>query len=542
MRNYLLIFIIIGGLAFQVLNAQESVNLRDFSKGDQDSILRCAIVGRYLDYTRYLNNMLDRSVDPRVKVSSKTAIYNLTTNTQNEFQVYDEALEGKKNISYGRAALLEMLEKLAGENVVFEKSFLAYSCPQQVATARSQPIGIDGISYSTPVITYKMNFIEHTKISRQVYSNVRNESFIVYDLITKPKVLNIRLSKVIEPDIYKDFADSVKFYLAEVGSIKRLVNGKYLPNDSIRLEKIERSLTDMDKIYAYNFVEFLSIYEEDSEVAAKDISRMNKENSGCGCEGMGPPEDSDSDGYSVLVDCDDQDPSVYPGAPINLSNGHPDDNCDGEIDRNCSDNDGDNFEGGPDCDCDPKLDKKCDCNDAYADIYPGASINCFNNYADDNCDGIPDSLQLQRRNEIVLNALDHTYPPWGLTKFGKDAKFYMYTGLIAAGAVSSVYFKIQSDKHYTSYKASSKLAERDVLYDKANINHQKFLISLGSTAFVYICSHIDLTVRISKYKKDLNDIQQFRDDCVLRAAPLLEFIPLREAQGRYLETAICLRF
>lgn len=43
------------------------------------------------------------------------------------------------------------------------------------------------------------------------------------------------------------------------------------------------------------------------------------------------PEDVDSDGFPAGEDCDDLDPSVYPGAPEILWNG-VDDDCDGRVD------------------------------------------------------------------------------------------------------------------------------------------------------------------------------------------------------------------
>ena len=44
--------------------------------------------------------------------------------------------------------------------------------------------------------------------------------------------------------------------------------------------------------------------------------------------------DQDGDGVAWCNDCDDSNPSVYPGAPEVCGN-HVDDNCNGVVDENC---------------------------------------------------------------------------------------------------------------------------------------------------------------------------------------------------------------
>lgn len=100
--------------------------------------------------------------------------------------------------------------------------------------------------------------------------------------------------------------------------------------------------------------------------------------------------DSDNDGYSTVNDCNDNDPSIHPGALEICDNG-VDDNCDGLVDLNDSncqgcidrDNDGYGVFGLNDC---PH--SELDCNDNNTAIHPGATELC--NGIDDNCDGLVD--------------------------------------------------------------------------------------------------------------------------------------------------------
>jgi len=121
-------------------------------------------------------------------------------------------------------------------------------------------------------------------------------------------------------------------------------------------------------------------------------------------EAGGPPTctDSDSDGYNITgsgcgtVDCNDTNPSVYPGATENCTNGI-DDDCNGLIDGAdpacavvtfCADSDLDGYGVCPNCD----IVNGCtfdgdDCNDADAAVNPGANETLFcTDSIDNDCD------------------------------------------------------------------------------------------------------------------------------------------------------------
>jgi hypothetical protein len=86
--------------------------------------------------------------------------------------------------------------------------------------------------------------------------------------------------------------------------------------------------------------------------------------------------DDDGDGSNALVDCNDHNPSIHPGA-YDVPHDGIDQNCDGH-DNLDADNDGYNSDPGP------------DCNDYNAAVHPGAP-EVAGDGIDENCDGPPDT-------------------------------------------------------------------------------------------------------------------------------------------------------
>ncbi len=101
-------------------------------------------------------------------------------------------------------------------------------------------------------------------------------------------------------------------------------------------------------------------------------SDTNNQNSGD--NGSHDPNDRDYDGIPVPYDCDDTNPNIRPGIPEICNNGI-DDNCNGFVDAEEPDDDGDGY-------------NECtgDCNDSNPLVGPGA-VEYVGDRVDNDCDG-----------------------------------------------------------------------------------------------------------------------------------------------------------
>ena len=126
--------------------------------------------------------------------------------------------------------------------------------------------------------------------------------------------------------------------------------------------------------------------EPDKDDTAAPVDTGNTEDTG------GPPVDSDRDGYSTVLDCDDTDPAVNPGATEIPYNG---------VDDDCDPNTWDD-----DLDADSHSAAE-DCDDDDPSAYPGADEVC--DLVDNDCDG-----------RIDENTATTWYPDRDLDEYGDD--------------------------------------------------------------------------------------------------------------------------
>lgn len=159
------------------------------------------------------------------------------------------------------------------------------------------------------------------------------------------------------------------------------------------------------------------------------------------------PDDLDGDGFFVTEDCDDADPTAFPGG-AELCDG-VDNNCSGEADEGVGDpryldGDGDGFGAGEVAifACTPQpgyADDADDCDDTLAAVNP-AAIEVCDNLLDDDCD---DSSGDCRESGVLeaanrAHSLGDPYGQWGTAVANAYGAVGSYSAALAVGVRDDV--------------------------------------------------------------------------------------------------------
>ncbi len=498
-----------------------------FEFDGRDSVIKCQVIERYKKLSMYINNLVLNEIrDHEVKYSTRIAISKLLESSESsgeKFGFEDYSLEGKSNMYYTNENYIDKLIELKNTLDAYEKKFLANNCFKLEGTPPN--VLIDSIYY-TPVAKGKFNFLESTKKSYRATSNVRSQdsTIIAFSKIDAEKTIRVRIMKTLKSNI--DYKEYIVDYKKTYEQYKKI---RY-KEDSITLDSIKTlktKLTELEQEFATYEIRFIHISEDLIPSLKDKIKDYRNQQNDCTCTEV-VLEDNDGDGYDSYVDCDDNNPNVNPGARINCDNGIDDDNCDGVKDLCCVDKDGDGYYRKEDCDCITYSEalvstteaNLCDCNDDDPTVHPHALINCNNSYFDDNCDGVRDTIY--KGSEVYLTFIDNVYPPYGITAFGKDKPFYIYSGLILGGIATTAYFKIRSNKFYNRHLNSETFRGAKTNYKEANDLHHAFIISAAATGAVYLTSLVDLKIRYAKYNKIRDGILNKNKSCVYNYDLLLD--------------------
>ncbi|MEM9548332.1 MAG: putative metal-binding motif-containing protein [Bacteroidota bacterium] len=512
-------------------NAQ--VEFRRFDFEGRDSLLNCKIIERYNDLVKYINLYVDPNTATEDRYHLNISIFRLLSDdplSGEGLGINDRSFENKINKPYNRSSYLKLLNDMTNFNYVYQKDFLATGAPHSSRnqTKAAEKVSTDyGVSYNSYFYHFTMEFLENTIKSEDVNSSLRPTSKIDFTKYLMLKSLKGRMSKMLNRSRYEKYGEE---YLELQNKYKRECL-RFDRRDSVKIKDCDDlyvRLLDTEERLRNIEIKFLVIYEKEVDNYKKEEKRLRKSLESCNCPALEPPKDEDGDGYNYIVDCDDSNPDIYPGAPIDCSKWGDDDNCDGYVDKCCVDNDGDGYYSSINCDCidnlwSENLRDKCDCDDSNPSVFPGAPVDCDNGITDDNCDGKKDSLQIQLGEEINLTFWDNVYPPYGLTNFGKDTRFFVYTGLILAGIYTSNHYYRETQDWKGKYELAETFRIQDTNYREANKNHKKFLAATAFTAGVFICSYLDLKKNYRKYNNIREDIKSKNSGCAVLYE--LEFSP-----------------
>ena len=457
---------LVSSLSGQGKEPSERLSLTD----EELSQYKCSIVASYFQYKKHVQVVSSSAVPPRVRNANAIALYRLLDNrfTTTDFKAGN------------REEFISRLKSKTNDGTLLKKKYTVFDCPN-------------------------FNFIDQvTPDFDEVNAELELMDIVDRDIKTK-KYKGWMVFAEEEYGAYnidKGMLNPEGTGLTKEATVKKLRYQIY-PIDSISV------VLKIDKIETVRKVETLV----DSTTRKVVYEKVNPKDFVICCD-QPTPNDKDSDGYNELVDCNDNDASIYPGA-IDIVGDGIDQDCDGE-DQQSEDKDGDGYFTSACYSDNPEIRKLCDCYDDNPDVYFRDSsvsesewYDPTNGWNDDNCDCIKD--RIQEVPWVELKKIDFLVPGIGHLKKGpKNASLRkgfatVYGVGFIAGASYAVYSKIQASKFYQMHKESETFRSADIHLGDANRHNKQFLIASGATLVLFAANATQLILFDNNQKKLRNE-------------------------------------
>lgn len=422
---------------------------------------KCQIVANYFQYLKHVKVVSSKAYEPFIRNANSIALDRLL---HRQFTTTDF---GGGN----RDLFIKNLEERTNTNTLLKKKFTVFDCPN-----------FDFIS----TVTDDAGVADELEDMDIIDLNIKTTKYKGWMLFAEEEYSSY--------NIKKSWVARSGTGISKNAKVKKLHYEIY-PLDSNNVVLKIRRIENVNKVE--------TVTQKDSTgYKVVKYKKVKPENFTPCCD-QPKPDDNDSDGYNVLVDCDDGNANINPGAQEIIADGI-DQNCDGE-DQLGEDGDGDGYYYSACFHPDPEVRKKCDCNDDDPDVFYRDSLVpeskwyfSSNGWNDDNCDCIKDKpfdipwVDLSWQ-DYLIPGIGHFKR--GKTRFSRDGLAYLYGGFFLASTTFSIYSKVQSNKFYSRHIGSETFRLAKVNLANADRHNKSFLVSAGISALLYATNAAHISIK-----------------------------------------------
>jgi len=279
---------------------------------------KCQIVENYFEYKKHVLVITNDSYEPYIRNANEIALFRLL---HKDFTTTD--LE-----SGNREIFIRSLKSKTDNRELLKKDYTTFDCPN-----------FDFIK------SFINDFDKNTKIEGMdiIDSGIKTTKYYGWMLFAEEE--------------YESYSINESFFNPDTKGINKNAEVKKLHYEIYPLDSF---LVVLKIIRIEKVTQVETVYQKDSLSAIGMKYEKVKPKEFVPCCDQPSPRDSDGDFYNVLVDCDDNNLSIYPGAPEILADGI-DQDCDG-VDQYGEDKDGDGFYYSACESNDPEIRKLCDCS------------------------------------------------------------------------------------------------------------------------------------------------------------------------------------